>query len=1355
MKLPFTIYDLRHRLPSRARDTDFVACSRKRSLSEFTIWRKSAAPAAANHQSSIINHKFRHGVALIITLILLSVVTFMAITFLALSRRERSAVSTVTDTASARLAADAALASAEAQVMANVLSTSNPYNFSLLVSTNGWPVNFTNLPDNLTNLYLSPRAPVYLSNIVTHVVENRFYLDLNRNGRDDPNGWVTNVNNNGVGLGTTNFQVGDPEWIGVLERPDAPYGPNNKFVARFAFIAVPVGNTLDLNAIHNQAHGFPLPPRPPPGSPGVEGVNPSLSGYNDNFVRNEGVGSWEINLAAFLADLNTNEWGQVIGTPANGNVTYYNYQYNGQYDNEGIAFNDARALLTCRYNNDFRSLTSINNLFSPAGVAVFTSDNIDGYTYSQPFMTGFQLPGEQDFNLKNIPWVGADNTNHFFSHQDLFDPTKAETGVTQPPAQPSFIEHLQQAGTNVSTYDRYTFYRLLAQLGTDTTPESGKMNLNYRNVTNGFVVPNLEMNFYPWTAIEFFTNAADRLLRAYTTQWRNSNPTNFAAEFYAVTDFSPMVLNPSLWTNYPAFGLSGAPGVIPGIPVLVSNQFVYSPAVNRLLQLAANMYDATANRYYPPDYGMALPSVFRPFFNKVVTLTATNVYICGFNEVTNINEADLPLSWPYNLANPSDLAKLVATNHINVFGVPMIIGAKKGFPNFNEFAMQNAFQLTRKLQVTRTSPTALPNTYSYNQMLILSITNQLGVECWNSYNSDYTRPVSIFVTNYLSVTLTNDEYFSTSTNFILSGNLTNNVWSGYNFYTPSPSFQIPLFQSVTGTTNSMYRFNVGVGLPYLTTDLNLPYETNAVMNGINYPQPHWGLLVTNNVQVIMTDVASGRIIDYVQLSGPNSVRDLASEIAIEYDTGSPSGDQGDDLWDTTRNNQGVPYGYVNQVDVSLGADPPGANGIWDQTDPIQLQNEIDGFRAYFHLSLLNPSNPGESQTVALAQATNALQAPYTPTATAYQHVTWQANDPLVHYIASDLQGAPGNSLDKNFNWPANLGLLNARYMPWGGNPNTPGSDQNPYNLAIKDPLVSSSDYWDFPSYKFPTVGWLGRVHRGTPWQTVFLKATNIVANANGLAIWMNRTGNLNTNDAVFAAPAQDRLLFDLFTTAFNDNATRGTLSVNVGPTNANLAAWSALFSGIVVPPTSLTNSYTTISPVGTLGAGSPLWQLVNGTNGINSTRANTNLFPQQVFTHVGDILAVPALTEQSPFLNLANTSYNNDEMYEWLPQQTMSLLRCSSSPRYVIYCYGQALKPAPNSVYTGSDHNGAFFGMVTNYQIVSEIATRAVVRFGSSLTNVIVPVVTTGGLFTGNYVSQAVVTNNNAVIESFNVLPPD
>ena len=46
-----------------------------------------------------------------------------------------------------------------------------------------------------------------------------------------------------------------------------------------------------------------------------------------------------------------------------------------------------------------------------------------------------------------------------------------------------------------------------------------------------------------------------------------------------------------LMTNQvPAFGITN-------IPVLINGNFVYSPAVNRLLQLAANIYDATTNSF--------------------------------------------------------------------------------------------------------------------------------------------------------------------------------------------------------------------------------------------------------------------------------------------------------------------------------------------------------------------------------------------------------------------------------------------------------------------------------------------------------------------------------------------------------------------------------------------------------------------------------------------------------------------------------------------------------------------------------------------------------------------------------------
>ena len=57
--------------------------------------------------------------------------------------------------------------------------------------------------------------------------------------------------------------------------------------------------------------------------------------------------------------------------------------------------------------------------------------------------------------------------------------------------------------------------------------------------------------------------------------------------------------------------------------------------------------------------------------------------------------------------------------------------------------------------------------------------------------------------------------------------------------------------------------------------------------------------MTNNLQVIMVDHNTGRLIDYVQLMGPNSVRDLTAEILNGYDTvGSGNNTGYNDLWDT-------------------------------------------------------------------------------------------------------------------------------------------------------------------------------------------------------------------------------------------------------------------------------------------------------------------------------------------------------------------------------------------------------------------------------------------------------------------------
>ncbi|MEI9963160.1 MAG: hypothetical protein WDM76_19220 [Limisphaerales bacterium] len=91
-------------------------------------------------------------------------------------------------------------------------------------------MNQNDLLQNLTNLLYSPRAPVFVPNPTNSslAADFRFYLDLNRNGQFETNGWMTNLNNiNEIMLDSANnpivnFQVGDRNgsacWNGLIVR---------------------------------------------------------------------------------------------------------------------------------------------------------------------------------------------------------------------------------------------------------------------------------------------------------------------------------------------------------------------------------------------------------------------------------------------------------------------------------------------------------------------------------------------------------------------------------------------------------------------------------------------------------------------------------------------------------------------------------------------------------------------------------------------------------------------------------------------------------------------------------------------------------------------------------------------------------------------------------------------------------------------------------------------------------------------------------------------------------------------------------------------------------------------------------
>src|SRR3954452_22085476 len=112
------------------------------------------------------------------------------------------------------------------------------------------------------------------------------------------------------------------------------------------------------------------------------------------------------------------------------------------------------------------------------------------------------------------------------------------------------------------------------------------------------------------------------------------------------------------------------------------------------------------------------------------------------------------------------------------------------------------------------------------------------------------------------------------------------------------------------------------------------------------------------------------------------------------------------------------------------------------------------------------------------------------------------------------------------------------------------------------------------------------------------------------------------------------------------------------------------------------------------------------------------------------MLSVPELTERYPWLGgttitqVQKEQAISDEAFERLPQQILSLLRGSEAPRFVVYAYGQALRPAKSSIIT----SGRFLNMCTNYEVTAETATRSVVRI------------------------EGAPDNPHVVIESFNVL---
>ena len=701
------------------------------------------------------------------------------------------------------------------------------------------------------------------------------------------------------------------------------------------------------------------------------------------------------------------------------------------------------------------------------------------------------------------------------------------------------------------------------------------------------------------------------------------------------------------------------------IQIWPTNQF--TPAVHRLLQVSANLYEATTNRF--DDGYPHLPTVFRPQF----TNDNGRLYICAYVEETNAAF----LSNPLRDVVDTNSAYEVQRDDL-VFGVPVVMGAKKGSPNFNEFAMDTVLQLTRKVELVKSVPGGGNTIAQTNQMLILGISNVFGAEFWNSYSNSYPRPVEVLVTNFHSWKLTNDYTFSTQTNFVAWGQLETNSWPGWAGQAGGASFLMPMFVNQTVLPDSVYR---------QSTDQFIPI-TNVFERPSGPIFPRWGLTISNGLIAAIIDRESGRVIDCVFLKFA-AHHDLARQLgqpetAIGFNgiwgTNAPVG------WGGKLSDQ---PGIIQQLDISKGDVEIG--GDWQAYGLNQLSGAarnqaIANFLAYFQSSHTYVYQPGDGKTYVGTNSSLVALTPFTPTAKWSIPAVWQVNDPLINSTASDftylrLGGPIGTNQffqepatalvppSATSNTVANLGRVNERYKPWG-NTFSSFADPHSFELAIKDPLVRSSDNWGFPAAEELSVSALARTHRGTPWQTLYFKSAGI-----DLISWIAWSGNLSNANALRSMPTNDWPIIARLALLLNTDASHDLLSINGQNTNV----WRATLDGIVVLTNTVANANLTNGAIPqfdsiVIASNSPQAATI-----ANRIRIFRDAQPGDRFDYAGRLLAEPQFSVTAPWLNRSSANQLqrgiSDAAYEALPAQLLSrvkpesigIIRKTSAGGFVIF----------------------------------------------------------------------------------------
>jgi len=699
------------------------------------------------------------------------------------------------------------------------------------------------------------------------------------------------------------------------------------------------------------------------------------------------------------------------------------------------------------------------------------------------------------------------------------------------------------------------------------------------------------------------------------------------------------------------------PSGLNAIQVYPTNE--YSPPLHRVLQLAANLYDAATNRYFGTTD--AFPTVFRPIFLTTHT-NGTQVFIVGYQELTD--HASF-VNFPPLMRNLEDPNNIRVGPLDMVRGIPLVIGAKKGFPNFNELELRSKIEVGRRLQFLKHLATD-QTPYLTNQMYLLSITNEFGLEFWNSVTNAYPRDLLLEAVADITATITGADGGLVGTN---SGGtvgpysnhvvlfppppliIHSNTWPGFSPYFPVNSMVVPFTPATTHfmlLTNSSYSSSQNA----LIAPVQTWFEATP-----GFPVPQWTLNLSASLLCFLYDLQAQRIVDYVNLTATRPPFDITTNLMHGAQFTGLNGFSGS-MFITNRYGGTDPssptWGIVNQIAASLGLN---TNDLVWSTPPVNppgwdVAGEVNFFRT--NVARLPPlAGPFEGPLY----LTNQFESPYVATRNMYLYISWQANDPLVHYTLGDLSLA--GELSTNYTdydtsvregfTIGNIGRINERYEPWPGVGTMAYGSPTLTDMRVKDPGVRCSSDWTFPSGPVLDTASLGQVHRGTPWQTVYLKSSAIDA-----ATWAGWSGESSWSDPqappwFLTLPTNDWRHIAVLAPLFNTNAPLDLVSAN----QANPGAWAAVMDGMFA----WSDTTNGIAQSLVVSSNSPGTALIAAS--LDALRTGQ---PGGVFTSIGQVLAAPPLSDGSPWLLRAPALGTQliDSEIEALAAQLAAVLRPDS-----------------------------------------------------------------------------------------------